>query len=93
MLTRRGWGITAIHILNIKKWYGRYFFIQFRKDEPSIITWQATAVWIKQPGGTKKIDGAFGGDKLDGNTIKEFPAKHSINVASNKSKEHAGYKS
>jgi len=36
---QRGWTITAIHILNVKKWYGRYFFIQFRKDTPSIITW------------------------------------------------------
>ena len=32
-----GWNICFIRILNIKKWYGRYYWICFSKTKPSII--------------------------------------------------------
>jgi len=36
---QNGWVITMLHIVNIKKWYGRYWFVVFKKDGNSIITW------------------------------------------------------
>lgn len=36
---KMGWAITGIHILNVKKWHGRYFFVQFRKGRKSIVSW------------------------------------------------------
>jgi len=36
---QKGWVITAIHIVNVKKWYGRYWFVIFKKNGKSIITW------------------------------------------------------
>ena len=36
---QKGWVITAIHIVNVKKWYGRYWFLIFKKNGKSIITW------------------------------------------------------
>jgi hypothetical protein len=33
-----GWYIHRIHICNVKKWFGRYYFIQFRKQQNTFIT-------------------------------------------------------
>jgi len=33
------WAITQIHIVNVKKWYGRYWFVTFTRNGSSIITW------------------------------------------------------
>jgi len=38
---QKGWVITAIHIVNVKKWYGRYWFVIFRRDGSSLITWSS----------------------------------------------------
>ena len=38
-LKRRGWGLTGLTMLNIKKWRGRYFLMVFEKDKPSIMTY------------------------------------------------------
>ena len=38
-IQEKGWNITKIHICNVKKWYGRYYFIIFEQDKPSIITY------------------------------------------------------
>ena len=32
-----GWNICYMRILNIKKWYGRYYWVCFSKSKPSII--------------------------------------------------------
>ena len=37
-MKEKGWSITKIHICNVKKWYGRYYFVVFEQDKPSIIT-------------------------------------------------------
>jgi hypothetical protein len=34
-----GWVITKLHVINVKKWYGRYWFVIFTKGENSIISW------------------------------------------------------
>ena len=34
-----GWVITKIHIVSVKKWFGRYWFVMFKKNGNSIITW------------------------------------------------------
>ena len=33
-----GWNMCFMRILNIKKWYGRYYWVCFSKTRPSIIT-------------------------------------------------------
>tara|TARA_R110001599_G_scaffold19630_1_gene75017 strand:+ start:49 stop:555 length:507 start_codon:yes stop_codon:yes gene_type:complete len=33
-----GWNVCFMRILNIKKWYGRYYWICFSKTKPSIIS-------------------------------------------------------
>ena len=33
-----GWNLCFMRILNIKKWYGRYYWICFSKTKPSIIS-------------------------------------------------------
>lgn len=33
----QGWNITKIHICNVKKWFGRYYFVIFEKNKESII--------------------------------------------------------
>lgn len=39
ILKERGWGITGLTMVNIKKWRGRYFLIVFEKDKPSIMNY------------------------------------------------------
>ena len=34
-----GWAITRIHVVSVKKWFGRYWFVVFKKNSNSIITW------------------------------------------------------
>jgi len=34
-----GWYVSSIHILAVKKWYGRYFFVTFKKNGKSILDW------------------------------------------------------
>ncbi len=34
-----GFNISGIHIINVKQWYGRYYWIIFEKNKPSIINW------------------------------------------------------
>jgi len=36
ILKERGWGITNITVCGIKKWRGRYFFIQFQKTDSCV---------------------------------------------------------
>jgi len=36
---RQGWVITKIHVVNVKKWFGRYYFIIFERGYKSIISW------------------------------------------------------
>lgn len=36
---KNNWTITKIHVVSIKKWYGRYYFVVFEKNKDSIITW------------------------------------------------------
>jgi hypothetical protein len=38
-LNMNGFSITKIHVLNISKWYGRYFFVVYEKNKPSIVSW------------------------------------------------------
>lgn len=39
LLSERGFGITTLEVLNIRKWFGRYYFVVFEKGKPSIIGW------------------------------------------------------
>jgi len=32
---KMGWRIKRIHICNIKKWFGRYYYVQFTRNPPS----------------------------------------------------------
>jgi hypothetical protein len=34
-----GWVITKIHVVSIEKWFGRYWFVVFKKGGNSIISW------------------------------------------------------
>jgi hypothetical protein len=34
-----GWVISAIKIIEIKKWYGRYYMIKFEKNGKSLFSW------------------------------------------------------
>ena len=34
-----GWAITKIHVVSVKKWFGRYYFIVFEKGKNPIISW------------------------------------------------------
>ena len=36
---KNGWVITNIHVVSVKKWFGRYWFVIFKKNSNSIITW------------------------------------------------------
>jgi len=36
---KNGWVISKIHVVSIKKWFGRYWFVVFKKGGNSIITW------------------------------------------------------
>jgi len=44
ILRNRGFEITSIHIFNVKKWFGRYYFVVFEKNKKSIINW-LEGVW------------------------------------------------
>ena len=37
--TEMEWNLVGITICNVKKWYGRYYFLQFRKDKEAIVSW------------------------------------------------------
>lgn len=37
ILKERGWGLTKITMVNVKKWRGRYFFMIFEKGKPSVM--------------------------------------------------------
>jgi hypothetical protein len=39
ILKERGWGLTGLTMVNIKKWRGRYFLMVFEKDKPSAMTY------------------------------------------------------
>jgi hypothetical protein len=39
LLSERGFGMTNLHVLNIKQWFGRYYFVVFQKGKGSIISW------------------------------------------------------
>jgi len=39
VLKERGWGLTGLTMVNIKKWRGRYFLMVFEKDKPSVMTY------------------------------------------------------
>ena len=34
-----GWGISDICVINIPKWYGRYYIITFEKDCETMLKW------------------------------------------------------
>jgi len=36
---QNGWVITNIHVVSVKKWFGRYWFVIFKKNGNSILTW------------------------------------------------------
>lgn len=39
-----GWSITDVHICNVKKWFGRYYFVVFEKNAPSsLISYDETS--------------------------------------------------
>jgi len=37
--SENGWVVSAIKIIEIKKWYGRYYMIKFEKNGKSLIEW------------------------------------------------------
>ena len=37
-LKNKGWGLTKMTMVNIKKWRGRYFLLIFEKDKPSVMS-------------------------------------------------------
>jgi hypothetical protein len=39
ILKERGWGITGLTMVNVKKWRGRYFLIVLQKDKPSLMNY------------------------------------------------------
>jgi len=39
VLKGRGWGLTGITMVNVKKWRGRYFLLVFEKDKPSVMNY------------------------------------------------------
>jgi len=39
ILAKRGFSLTHMEIVNVKKWFGRYYFVIFEKDKPSIVGW------------------------------------------------------
>jgi hypothetical protein len=39
VLKERGWGLTGLTMVNVKKWRGRYFLMIFEKDKPSVMTY------------------------------------------------------
>ena len=39
VLKERGWGLTGITMVNVKKWRGRYFLLVFEKDKPSVMNY------------------------------------------------------
>jgi hypothetical protein len=39
ILKERGWGLTGITMVNVKKWRGRYFLLVFEKNKPSVMTY------------------------------------------------------
>lgn len=40
--SQRGWVITNVHICNVSKWFGRYYFVTFEKDKQPIMTFDIT---------------------------------------------------
>lgn len=39
-----GWSVTDVHICNVKKWFGRYYFVVFEKGAPNgIISYDETS--------------------------------------------------
>ena len=39
VLKERGWGITGLTMVNVKKWSGRYFLIVLQKGKPSVMNY------------------------------------------------------
>lgn len=39
ILKERGWALTGITMVNVKKWRGRYFLLIFEKDKPSVMNY------------------------------------------------------
>jgi hypothetical protein len=39
ILKERGWGITGLTMINVKKWRGRYFLIVLEKGKPSVMNY------------------------------------------------------
>ena len=39
VLKERGWGLTGLTMVNVKKWRGRYFLLIFEKDKPSVMNY------------------------------------------------------
>lgn len=38
-LSKRGFNIQKIHVINDKRWFGRYYFIIFEKKNSDFVTW------------------------------------------------------
>lgn len=38
-LANRRFALTSFTIVNVKKWFGRYYFVIFEKHKPSIVGW------------------------------------------------------
>ena len=39
ILKERGWGLTGITMVNVKKWRGRYFLLVLQKGKPSVMNY------------------------------------------------------
>lgn len=39
LLKEKGFSYTKIHVVNDRRWHGRYFYIILEKDKPSIVSW------------------------------------------------------
>ena len=36
-LSKKGWGLTSLHVCAVPKWRGRYYFMVWEKDKPTIL--------------------------------------------------------
>ena len=44
---KQGWKFHKLHIVSVKEWFGRYYFVQFVKNGVNNITWN-TKNWSKK---------------------------------------------
>jgi hypothetical protein len=55
LLQERGWYLNRFHIIEVKKWFGRYYFLVFTKEPSAVISWNYKETKNKVPYGKKAV--------------------------------------